>query len=100
MKRYLGLYLKGFARGLLLLAVFVSFYLIYPKGQQPTDSEGLTGAETASWLLSVVITLLILRRTKAPSFWVLPTFLFGPLMFPFLFGYLEVEKDKKPLLTG
>lgn len=100
MKRGLTLYIKGFAIGLMVLVPFLVLYFLYPKREETLESQGFTSADVVIRLISAFVVSLIVRKNKAPYVWVLLALLFGPLILPSLFGSIEVEKGKKPLVIS
>jgi len=95
----MALYLKGFVKGLGVLLPFSILYFLYPEDKEALEAQGFTSADVMIRLISAFAVGLIVRRYRVPYVWVLVALLFGPLVLPLLFGSIEVEKGKKPLVT-
>ena len=100
MRRSLVFYVKGLIKGLGALVPFLVLYFLYPKSKETLESQGFTSADVVMRLISAFVVGLIVRKNKVPYVWVLLALLFGPLILPLLFGSIEVEKGKKPLVTN
>lgn len=100
MRKSLSFYFKGFVKGLGVLVPFLVLYFFYPKNEETLENQGFTPADLVIRLISAFVVGLIVKKNRGPYVWVLLALLFGPLILPFLFGSIEVEKDKKQLVTN
>lgn len=93
MKRNIACYLKGFAKGLGLTTLFLLLTYIYPN----YDASSL--ARAAGYLFSIITAAYLVRKYKAPRVWIVLSLVISALVFPFLLGAVEVEKNKRLAVT-
>lgn len=90
-------YLVGFSKG---VGVTVAFSLgVVCIGAVHKDLEYINNNFTyrfSFWILALVITSFIITKHKQPKWWMVLSLFLSALVFPFLFGAVELNK-KKPI---
>lgn len=95
MRKNLKIYIKGFLKGLIFIIIFV--LLAIPTEFNSTYKKIYTESylfNILGWLGGVIPTLYLVRKHNQQKAWILGSILIGGLILPFLFGNIELDREK------